>query len=63
MPVDVVEQVQGRVGARGFSAFTTAAVRNELRRVALDELIAESEALNGPVDAEELAELDRRLRQ
>jgi hypothetical protein len=59
LPGDLSEEVRRRVGQRGFSRFVTAAVRRQIERDDLDALLAEMEAVNGPVPPELLAEVDR----
>lgn len=58
MPDDVSAAVRARVGRREFSRYVTAAVRRQLERDQLDTLLAELEAVNGPVSPELLAEVD-----
>ncbi|MGQ0575531.1 MAG: hypothetical protein ACT4RN_15205 [Pseudonocardia sp.] len=58
MPADVTAAVRARVGRREFSRYVTAAVRRQLERDQLDALLAELEAVNGPVPPELLAEVD-----
>jgi Arc/MetJ-type ribon-helix-helix transcriptional regulator len=59
LPGDLSEEVRRRVGRRGFSRFVAAAVRRQIERDDLDALLAEMEAVNGPVPPELLAEVDR----
>jgi hypothetical protein len=53
---ELVDAVQGRVGARGVSGFVTRAIRHELEREELGELLSELEEILGPPDKELLAE-------
>lgn len=53
---ELVEAVQGRVGSRGVSGFVSRAVRHELEREELGELLADLEEILGPPDRELLAE-------
>lgn len=59
IPGDLSEEVRRRVGKRGFSRFVTAAVRRQIERDDPDALLAEMEAVNGPVPPELLAEVGR----
>jgi len=43
IPSDISQEVRNRVGSRGFSAYVSAATERQLRRDALDELIAAME--------------------
>lgn len=58
MPPDVSAAVRARVGRREFSRYVTAAVRRQLERDQLDALLAELEAVNGPVSADVLEEVE-----
>ena len=53
---ELVDAVQGRVGARGVSGFVSRAIRHELEREELGELLAELEEILGPPDEELLTE-------
>lgn len=53
---ELVDAVQGRVGARGVSSFVSRAIRHELEREELGELLANLEEILGPVDEQLLAE-------
>jgi hypothetical protein len=59
LPSDLSAEVRRRVGQRGFSRFVAAAVRRQIERDDLDALLAEMEAVNGPVPPELLAEVDK----
>ena len=59
LPADLSEEVRRRVGQRGFSRFVTTAVRRQIERDDLEALLAEMEALNGPVPPELLAEVEK----
>lgn len=53
---DLVDAVQDRVGARGVSRFVSRAIRHELEREELSELLAELEEILGPPDDHLVAE-------
>ncbi len=53
---DLVEAVQSRVGTRGVSRFVSAAIRHELEREELADLLAELESELGPADEDLVAE-------
>ena len=55
---ELVDAVQGRVGARGVSGFVTRAIRHELEREELGEVLAELERVLGPPEAALLAEAE-----
>lgn len=57
---DVLAQTRERIGGRGVSAYVNEAVRRQLRRDALADLLAEMQEANGPVD-DRLIEEVRRL--
>lgn len=52
----LVDELQGRVGARGVSRFVTTAIRHELERVELTELLEELEDQLGLPDKSMMAE-------
>jgi hypothetical protein len=52
MPADRIAAVKARVGARGFSAYVTAAVERQIQRDLIDELLQANEAEAGPVPQE-----------
>jgi hypothetical protein len=52
----LVDAVQGRVGSRGVSGFVSRAIRHELEREELSELLAELEERLGPPDARFVAD-------
>lgn len=52
---ELVDAVQSRVGARGVSGFVSRAIRHELEREELGEVLAELEEVLGPADEELLA--------
>jgi hypothetical protein len=58
MPPGVLAAVRARVGRREFSRYVTAALRRQFERDQLDALLAEMEAVNGPVSAEMLEEVE-----
>lgn len=53
--VGTISAVRSRVGKRGVSAYIEAAVRRQIERDNLDEIIAAAEAEHGPLNAEEIA--------
>ncbi|MCT2586158.1 hypothetical protein [Actinophytocola gossypii] len=53
--------VRGRAGRRGVSAYVEAAVRRQIERDNLDELIAAAEAEHGPLTEAEIEEKRRLL--
>lgn len=58
---DVATQVRSRVGRRGFSTFVDNALRRELDRVALRELLDELELDLGPADEALVDEANKML--
>ena len=56
---DVLAQARERVGGRGVSAYVNEAVRRQLRRDALGEVLAQMRAANGPVAEEQMEEVRR----
>jgi Arc/MetJ family transcription regulator len=60
LDAEVLAQARERVGGRGVSAYVNEAVRRQLRRDALADLLAEMRAANGPVDEELIEEVRRR---
>jgi hypothetical protein len=61
MPSAISEDVRARVGARGFSAYVAGAVARQLKRDALDDILARMEAEHGPVDEAEVEAIMRRM--
>jgi len=53
---ELVDELQGRVGVRGVSGFVTRAIRHELEREQLGELLADLEGALGPPDEVMMAE-------
>ncbi|MGW6392757.1 hypothetical protein ACWFR1_20100 [Streptomyces sp. NPDC055103] len=49
MPAGRIAAVKARVGARGFSAYISAAVERQIQRDLLDELLEASEQETGPI--------------
>ncbi|MGW8887590.1 hypothetical protein [Streptomyces sp. NPDC055749] len=49
MPAGRIAAVKARVGARGFSAYISAAVERQIQRDLLEELLQASEKETGPV--------------
>jgi hypothetical protein len=54
MPRDVAEAARARGGSSGLSAYVAAAVRRQIERDDLNDLIAVSEADHGPITDEEI---------
>jgi hypothetical protein len=54
MPRDVAEAARARGGPSGLSAYVAAAVRRQIERDNLNDLIAVSEADHGPITEEEI---------
>ncbi len=61
MPAAISEGVRARVGSRGFSAYVAGAVARQLKRDALDDVLARMEAEHGPVDEDEVEAIMRQL--
>ena len=59
LDADVLAQTRDRVGGRGVSAYVNEAVRRQLRRDALADLLVAMQAANGPVDDRLLEEVRR----
>ena len=59
LDAEVLAQTRERVGGRGVSAYVNEAVRRQLRRDALADLLTEMRATNGPVDDETMREVRR----
>jgi Arc/MetJ family transcription regulator len=59
LDADVLAQTRERVGGRGVSAYVNEALRRQLRRDALADLLAQMQATNGPVDNQLLDEVRR----
>lgn len=55
VPTDVLDKVRARVERGQMSAYFADAVRRQLERDALAELVGELVAVNGPVDEAEVA--------
>lgn len=56
---DVLAQARERVGGRGLSGYVNEAVRRQLRRDALADLLARMRAENGTVPSERMEEVRR----
>lgn len=54
MPRDIAEAARSRSGPSGLSAYVAEAVRRQIERDNLNELIAVAEADHGPVSDEEI---------
>jgi Arc/MetJ family transcription regulator len=59
LDAEVLTQTRARVGGRGVSAYVNEAVRRQLRRDALADLLTEMRATNGPVDDQTMKEVRR----
>ncbi len=59
LDAEVLAQTRERVGGRGLSAYVNEAVRRQLRRDALSELLAEMREANGPVNDDAMEEVRR----
>ena len=60
LDVEVLAQARERVGGRGVSAYVNEAVRRQLRRDALADVLAQMRAVNGAVADAEMEEVRRR---
>jgi hypothetical protein len=63
MPKDVVDAARVRSGPSGLSSYVTTAVRRQIERDNLNELIAVSEAEHGPIRDGEIEARREALRQ
>ena len=59
LDAEVLAETRKRVGARGLSAYLTEAVRRQLRRDALEDLLVELRSTRGPVPPEQIEEVRR----
>jgi Arc/MetJ family transcription regulator len=59
LDAEVLAQTRERVGGRGVSAYVNEAVRRQLRRDALAEVLAEMREANGPVRDDAMEEVRR----
>lgn len=59
LDAEVLAQARERAGARGVSAYVNEAVRRQLRRDALADLLGQLRTENGPVPAERMEEVRR----
>lgn len=59
LDAEVLAQARERVGGRGLSAYVNEAVRRQLRRDALEEVLAKMRETNGPVGDEAMQEVRR----
>ena len=62
MPADVIAEIDGRVGAREFSGYVTAAVRRQLQRDKIAEFLTAADERDGPVPEAVRAEVDEAVR-
>jgi hypothetical protein len=63
LPATTVEAVTSRVGPREFSAYAAEAIAEKLRLDAVRDHLAEMEAVNGPTDQAQFAEITAWLAQ
>ncbi|MGH3262936.1 MAG: hypothetical protein ACRDNS_13160, partial [Trebonia sp.] len=59
LDAEVLAQTRERVGGRGVSSYVNEAIRRQLRRDALSDLLAQMRAENGPVADEQMKEVRR----
>jgi Arc/MetJ family transcription regulator len=59
LDAEVLAQARERVGGRGVSSYVNEAVRRQLRRDALADLLGEMQKANGPVTDEQMQEVRR----
>ncbi len=59
LDTDVLAETRKRVGGRGLSAYLNDALRRQLRRDALSDLLAEMRQANGPVPQDRMEEVRR----
>lgn len=59
LDAEVLAEARGRVGSRRLSAYVNDAVRRQLRRDALYELLEQMRAANGPVPDGRMEEVRR----
>ncbi|MGI8415403.1 MAG: hypothetical protein ACR2P2_04195 [Nakamurella sp.] len=59
LDTEVLAQARERVGGRGVSSYVNEAVRRQLRRDALSDVLTEMRAANGPVPDERMEEVRR----
>ena len=58
MPESLAAEIRKRVGPGSFSRYVTEAVHHRLKQDQLADLLAEMEAVNGPVSEDELAAVE-----
>jgi hypothetical protein len=63
MPRDIAEAARARGGPSGLSSYVAAAVRRQIERDDLNDLIAVSEADHGPITDEEIETKRNALRR
>ncbi len=56
---ELLAQARERLGGRGLSAYVSDAVRRQLRRDALSDLLGELREASGPVSEDEMEEVRR----
>ncbi|MGQ0623649.1 MAG: hypothetical protein ACT4PP_03195 [Sporichthyaceae bacterium] len=59
LDADVLAEARERVGGRGVSGYVNEALRRQLRRDALAELLAQMREQNGPVSTDAMEEVRR----
>jgi len=59
LDAEVLAQARERVGGRGVSSYVNEAVRRQLRRDALADVLTEMRTANGPVPDERMEEVRR----
>lgn len=59
LDAEVLRRARARVGGRGVSAYVNEAVRRQLRRDALADVLLEMRAAHGPVPEERMEEIRR----
>ncbi|GAB3714182.1 hypothetical protein [Nocardiopsis nanhaiensis] len=63
LPEDLAEDARDRSGGSGLSAYVTNAVRRQLQRDQLAELVEAMEAENGPVSDKRMSEIRDEMHQ
>jgi hypothetical protein len=63
MPRDIADAARSRSGPSGLSAYVAAAVKRQVERDSLNDLIAVAEAEHGPITDEEIDSKRDALRQ
>ncbi|MEU3017943.1 hypothetical protein ABZ635_11195 [Nocardiopsis sp. NPDC007018] len=63
LPEDLAEDARSRSGGSGLSAYVTNAVRRQVQRDQLAELVGTLEAENGPVTDQRMSEIRDEMRR